>query len=260
MSKFKPLTSPSFLASSIPIINPKYSNLQQQQHHEMNIKKEKEEGEGEENDSRPLNKHKKMIYLDSEYIKYIHVETKRFSNQLSQSDIECKPVVNMRLALSNKIIEICQMTTTHSSTSPVVLQARLNKIRNVVNILIKENSNTNDRNEQNAMKESEDEEEEDDEGDKKSFYDLCLMEACVQLCQLKPTLLTRGDDLIRFARRILKNCLIVEEKEEVEEEEETIKRSATPISTCSNFNANATFSSKEMNKTNNNNKPNKYKK
>ena len=33
----------------------------------------------------------------------------------------------------------------------------------------------------------------------------------MQLCQLKPTLLTRGDDLVRLARRVLHNCLIVDD-------------------------------------------------
>jgi hypothetical protein len=89
------------------------------------------------------------------------------------------------------------MSTTHlsSSNSSIVLQARLEKIKQVVSILIKENydqeSQSNDSN--------------------NSFYDLCLNEACVQICLIKPTLLTRPEDLVLYGRKILENCQIVEE-------------------------------------------------
>lgn len=134
-----------------------------------------------------------QLTLDNEYVKLIAAETKRFCSVLTQSDIECKPVINMRPDLSKHIIEICQMSTTHSSTSPVVLQARLEKIQQVVVILLQEQAALNNT----------------EIG--KSFYDLCLSEACVQIAQIKPTLLTRSEDLMAYARRILEACRIVEE-------------------------------------------------
>ena len=70
---------------------------------------------------------------------------------------------------------------------------------------------------------NDDDDDNDDEGEEreeKSFYDMCLHEACVQLCQLKPTLLTRGDDLIRFGKRILQNCSIVDIERQNDEEKE----------------------------------------
>jgi transposase len=134
-----------------------------------------------------------QLTLDNEYVKLIAAETKRFCSALTQSDIECKPVINMRPDLSKHIIEICQMSTTHSSTSPVVLQARLEKIQQVVLILLEE---------QAALSHTE---------IGKSFYDVCLSEACVQIAQIKPTLLTRSEDLMAYARRILEACRIVEE-------------------------------------------------
>lgn len=103
------------------------------------------------------------------------------------------------------------MSTTHlsSSNSSIVLQARLEKIKQVVSILIKENydqeSLSNDSN--------------------NSFYDLCLNEACVQICLLKPTLLTRPEDLLLYGRKILENCQIVDESYSFQNK---TKRSATP--------------------------------
>ena len=107
------------------------------------------------------------------------------------------------------------MSTTHlsSSNSSIVLQARLEKIKQVVNTLIKENYEYQDSltNESNN-----------------SFYDLCLNEACVQICLLKPTLLTRPEDLIIYGKRILENCQIVEENPKSSITKLQTKRSATP--------------------------------
>ena len=114
----------------------------------------------------------------------------------------------MRANLAKAIIEICQMATTHSSTSPVVMQARVHKIRQVVRVLMRDGGNIE------ADIDTIDEDGYEEEMISTSFYDMCLNEACVQLCQLKPTLLTRGDDLIRFARKILQNCSIVSDCEE----------------------------------------------
>jgi hypothetical protein len=90
---------------------------------------------------------------------------------------------------------------------------------------------------ENEHDDDDDDDDDDDEGKEKekekSFYDLCLHEACVQLCQLKPTLLTRGDDLIRFGKRILQNCSIVdiERQNEQEDHAQNKKVNASPMST-----------------------------
>jgi hypothetical protein len=160
--------------------------------------------------------------LDSAYIRHIQAETRRFSSMLTQSDIECKSVTQMNSSrLAKNIIEICQMSTTHSSTSPVVLQARINKIRKVLRVILNGNCNKNENDDNEEF--NDDDDDDDDEGEEreeKSFYDMCLHEACVQLCQLKPTLLTRGDDLIRFGKRILQNCSIVDIERQNDEEKE----------------------------------------
>jgi hypothetical protein len=183
--------------------------------------------------------------LDTAYIRHIQAETRRFSSMLTQSDIECKSVMQMNSSrLAKNIIEICQMSTTHSSTSPVVLQARINKIRKVLRVILNVNKNkltkeADDDDDPMSSNENEhdddDDDEDDDEGkekEEKSFYDLCLHEACVQLCQLKPTLLTRGDDLIRFGKRILQNCSIVdiERQNEQEDDAQNKKVNASPMS------------------------------
>lgn len=125
-------------------------------------------------------------------------ESKRFGNNLSQSEIECKSVANMPNELSKLIIEICQMSTTHlsSASSSLLLQARLDKIHTAVAYLLKDHFGK------------------DNKLDNKSPYEIYLSEACVQLCQLKPTLLTRPDDLVNYATRILENCSIYEERDE----------------------------------------------
>ena len=170
------------------------------------------------------NSSNKQTHLDAAYIRHIQIETRRFSSLLTQSEIECKSVMHMRANLAKAIIEICQMATTHSSTSPVVMQARVHKIRQVVRVLLRRRGGDIEDNEHDTHDYDYDDDGNDDDGDHdnenekdmmtSSFYDICLNEACVQLCQLKPTLLTRGDDLIRFAKRILQNCLIVNDKEE----------------------------------------------
>lgn len=55
--------------------------------------------------------------LDAESHRILAYETKVFSNQLTQYDIECKPVAHMPPDVSQQIIEICQMATTLSSSS-----------------------------------------------------------------------------------------------------------------------------------------------
>jgi hypothetical protein len=95
------------------------------------------------------------------------------------------------------------MSTTHlsSSNSSIVLQARLEKIKHVVGTLIKEyyEQQTHKTGSESALHQQ------------TSFYDMCLNEACVQICLLKPTLLTRSEDLICYGRKVLENCLIVDE-------------------------------------------------
>ena len=169
------------------------------------------------------NSSNKRTHLDAAYIRHIQMETRRFSSLLTQSEIECKSVMHMRANLAKAIIEICQMATTHSSTSPVVMQARVHKIRQVVRVLLKRGGDIEDNEHDTHDYDYDDDDDDNDdkdhdnenEKDMISFYDICLNEACVQLCQLKPTMLTRGGDLIRFAKRILQNCSIVNDKEEV---------------------------------------------
>ena len=55
--------------------------------------------------------------LDLESYRILVLETKHFCNQLTQYDIECKPVAHMPPDISQQIIEICQMATTLSSSS-----------------------------------------------------------------------------------------------------------------------------------------------
>jgi transposase len=130
-------------------------------------------------------------------------ESKRFGNNLSQSEIECKSVANMPNELSKLIIEICQMSTTHlsSASSSLLLQARLDKIHTAVDFLLNDHFGKRKVDNKEA---------------RKSPYEIYLSEACVQLCQLKPTLLTRPDDLVNYATRILENCSIYEERDDKE--------------------------------------------
>jgi hypothetical protein len=172
-----------------------------------------------ENHDLTKNQSNKRTHLDAAYIRHIQMETRRFSSLLTQSEIECKSVMHMRANLAKAIIEICQMATTHSSTSPVVMQARVHKIRQVVRVLLRRGGDIeeNEHDTHDYDFDGDDDEDNDNENEKDmtSFYDICLNEACVQLCQLKPTLLTRGDDLKRFAKKILQNCSIVSDKEEM---------------------------------------------
>ncbi len=51
-----------------------------------------------------------------------------------------------------------------------------------------------------------------DSEEKKKFYRACLQETCTQICMCKPTLLTRHNDLVMYARQILDNCHISRSK------------------------------------------------
>lgn len=125
--------------------------------------------------------------MDEESLRLITNETKRFCSQLTQYDIECKPIASMNSNLSKQIIEICQMSTNLSQTSAqTLLQLRLDKTQQVVAQLLNMSQ-------------------------KPSFYEICLQEACVQMCLLKPTLLTRQEDMLSNGRRILENCSIFDE-------------------------------------------------
>jgi hypothetical protein len=44
----------------------------------------------------------------------------------------------------------------------------------------------------------------------RTFYELCLLEACVQVCSSRPTLLTRPKDFVIHGRKVLQNCKIIE--------------------------------------------------
>jgi transposase len=157
------------------------------------------------NDSNEVNENESSTSDNDKLMRQVVFESKRFGNNLSQSEIECKSVANMPNELSKLIIEICQMSTTHlsSASSSLLLQARLDKIHTAVDFLLKDHL---------------DKHQSDPNENPKSPYEIYLSEACVQLCQLKPTLLTRPNDLISYATRILDNCSIYEEREHEEEE------------------------------------------
>ncbi|RNA32047.1 hypothetical protein BpHYR1_034817 [Brachionus plicatilis] len=129
---------------------------------------------------------KKFDELNEECSRMIASETKRFGSQMSQSEFECRPLSSALSAnLSKKIIEICQMSTNLSHNSSQQLQQlKVDKIREALGELLSL-------------------------GD--SFYDRCLYETSVELCVHKPTLLTRQDDLVGYAKRILDNLQIVDD-------------------------------------------------
>lgn len=154
-------------------------------------------------DSNETNEDESTLDNDKLMRQVVH-ESKRLGNNLSQSEIECKSVANMPNELSKLIIEICQMSTTHlsSASSSLLLQARLDKIHTAVDFLLNDHFGKHKS--------------DNKDGWRKSAYEIYLSEACVQLCQLKPTLLTRPDDLVNYATRILENCSIFEEREDKE--------------------------------------------
>lgn len=45
----------------------------------------------------------------------------------------------------------------------------------------------------------------------RTLYEACLYEVCVQICLLKPTLLTRLDDLVANAKEVVESCAQIEE-------------------------------------------------
>ncbi len=82
-------------------------------------------------------------------------------------------------------------------SGPLQSQARHEKLRVIISMLLKDESSY----ELNIHI--------IDDGlqvNKTPFYLLCLNEACVQICLLKPALLTRKFDLIAFGQNILENC------------------------------------------------------
>ena len=95
------------------------------------------------------------------------------------------------------------MYTAHlsASTSSLLHQARLHKIQQVVNSLLLDDERQNKSTSQPQSSQTQ-------TSSRGKLYDMCVNEACVQLSVLKPTLLTRPDDLVVYARRILDKCLI----------------------------------------------------
>lgn len=133
-----------------------------------------------------LKKPKKFDELNEECMRMICAETKRFGSQMSQSEFECKPLSgSLSPSLSKQIIEICQMSTNLSQNSSQQLQQlKLEKIKQAIDELLSL-------------------------GD--SFYDKCLNETSIQLCLQKPTLLTRHEDLLSYAKKILENLQIFDD-------------------------------------------------
>jgi hypothetical protein len=141
--------------------------------------------------------------LDAECTQLISNEVKSFLTLLNQSDVEFKQLSNLSGELGRQVIEFCQLPMSVQSQA-----ARADKIRKFLSILLKDDSIY----QSNASGSGGGGGGNGNGGDaKRSFYDSCLIETCVQMCLLKPTLLSRHGDLLMYARKILENCSIVDE-------------------------------------------------
>jgi hypothetical protein len=110
---------------------------------------------------------------------------------LNQSDVDFKQLSNLNGELVRQIVEFCQLPA-----SALNQTMRCDKIRKFLSILLKDDSIYQPNN---------------GGVERRPFYDSCLIETCVQMCLLKPALLSRHTDLLMYARKILDNCSIVDE-------------------------------------------------
>jgi hypothetical protein len=132
----------------------------------------------------------KALALDNDVIKLITVESKRFfnTNKLVMSNSNSSmDSSKMSEDISSQIIEICNCNN---------VNARLEKIKVIVNDLLSRRLRDNKGASLAEL------------GLNDDFYAACFYEVCVQASQLKPILLTRLDDLIGYAKRILEACSI----------------------------------------------------
>lgn len=109
-------------------------------------------------------------------------EAKRFCENLPK--FEVKPLSNMKPEIMKQIIELNESAANEASSA-----IRVETIRKLTAIVTRFD----------AKRSAE-----------KTYFEYCMYEACVQLCMLKPALLTRRDDLMKFARQLLKNVGIAE--------------------------------------------------
>lgn len=147
--------------------------------------------------------------LDPDSLRILVFETKMYGQHLTQYDIECRPVAHMPADVAQLIIEICQMSTTLSSSSAQSMsQVREDKTRACLTALLAQQQPDCDIQLDMTIMSSGTS---GQQSQPRTLYDACLYEACVQSCLLKPTLLTRLDDLITHAKRIVENCARLEE-------------------------------------------------
>ena len=128
--------------------------------------------------------------LDNDYIKLISTEAKRFCDSLSKHDLKPLPTNNnsMRPELAKQIMDLIS-TNNETPKDGSGKSSREDTIRQLTTTVLATKQRTSGE---------------------KMMYDYCLNEAAVQLCILRPSLLTRKEDLAGYAKQILTNLNIYE--------------------------------------------------
>lgn len=114
--------------------------------------------------------------IDDQLMQKITIEARKYAENLPK--LECKPVGTLPHDVATQLMEL-------QTISPDNEMGKRDVIRRVVAALTRFDT-------------------------KKTFYEQCLHEVLVQLCILKPNLLTRRDDLINFGGQVVRNLGIQE--------------------------------------------------
>ena len=119
--------------------------------------------------------------VDADLMKQIGFEVRKLSESTLNNNLEALPLTNVKPEIAAQIMDLINSGLSNDK------QTREDTIRKLAGFLLQ----------RPAL-------------DKTNYYENCLNEAIIQLCVLKPVLLTRRDDLTNYGKQILDTIGIVE--------------------------------------------------